>query len=118
MLCRITLEPKRLPLVLLLGRGDLVRRIVEHVRAARTIEIVRLVMLSGLPPLDGLALQDIARLGSRQRIGNLDKHLAFAMRAEALLASVLIFDFEDVSVGTFDLNSHRRPASPTAEDLE
>ena len=75
-------------------------------------------MLSCLPALDRLALQNVARLRRGERIGNLDKHLAFAMRAEALLASVLIFDFKDVSVGTFDANSHGRPASRTTEDLE
>jgi hypothetical protein len=40
------------------------------------------------------------------------------MRAKALLASVLIFDFERMSVGAFALNSHVRPASRTAEDQE
>ena len=53
-----------------------------------------------------------------ERIGNEDNHLAFAMRAKALLAGVLVFDFKDVSVGTFDANSHVRPASRTTEDLE
>jgi hypothetical protein len=77
-----------------------------------------MVMLRRLPTFNRLALQNLCRLCRGERIGNLDEHLAFAMRAEALLASVLIFDFEYVSVGTFDLNSHRRPASPIAEDLE
>jgi hypothetical protein len=40
------------------------------------------------------------------------------MGAKALFASVLIFDLERMSVGTFDLNSHVRPASRTVEDVE
>ena len=77
-----------------------------------------MMMMRCLTALDRLALQDVARLAGGERIGNLDKHLAFAMRAEAFLACVLIFDFEDVSVGTFDANSHGRPASRTTEELE
>jgi hypothetical protein len=38
------------------------------------------------------------------------------MRAEALLASVLVFDLKDVPVRTFNANSHVRPASRTAEE--
>jgi hypothetical protein len=38
------------------------------------------------------------------------------MRTEALLAGVFIFDFEDMSVGTFDANSHDQPTSRTTED--
>jgi hypothetical protein len=38
------------------------------------------------------------------------------MRTKALLARVLIFDFENMSVGTFDANSHGRPTSRTTED--
>jgi hypothetical protein len=40
------------------------------------------------------------------------------MGAKTLIASVFIFDFERMSVGTFDLNSHVRPASRTVEDVE
>src|SRR6266513_1435356 len=71
-----------------------------------------------LPPRERFALQHIARRIGRERIGYLDNHLAFAMGTKALLARVLIFDFECMPVGTFDLNSHVRPASRTAEDLE
>ena len=75
-------------------------------------------MMRRLPPRDRFALQHVARRCRGKRIGYLDNYLAFAMRAKALLASVLIFDFERMPVGTFALNSHVRPASRTVEDLE
>ena len=75
-------------------------------------------MLRGLATFDRFALQNFCGVGDGRRIRHLYQHLPFAMWAETLLAGVLIFDFEDMSVGTFDLNSHGRPASPTAEDLE
>src|SRR5437868_4011952 len=76
------------------------------------------MLMRCLSPRDGLTLQNVARRIRRERIGYLDNYLAFAMRAKALLASVLIFDFERMPVGTFALNSHVRPASRTVEDLE
>lgn len=74
--------------------------------------------MRGLPALNGFALQNIARRIGSKRIGYLDNHLAFAVWAKAFLASVLVFNFEGMPVGTFDLNSHVRPASRTVEDLE
>jgi hypothetical protein len=74
------------------------------------------MVMRRLPPRDCFALQDVARRRHGKRIGYLDNYLALAMRAKALLASVLIFDFERMPVGTFALNSHVRPASRTVED--
>jgi hypothetical protein len=74
------------------------------------------MVLRRLATLNRLLLKNVARLGFAERVGNLHQHLAFAMWAEAFLAGVFIFDSEDVSVGTFDLNSHGRPTSGTAED--
>jgi hypothetical protein len=76
------------------------------------------MMMRRLTPRDRFALQHIARWRRGKRIGNLDNYLAFTMGAKPLLASVFIFDFERMPVGTFDLNSHVRPASRTVEDLE
>ena len=103
------------------GSRGLIGWVVEHVRttvgcSARAA--VWRMMLSSLATLDRLALQHVGGVTSRECVGHLHQDLAFAMWAEALLAGVLIFNFEDMSVGTFDLNSHGRPASPTAEDLE
>jgi hypothetical protein len=69
-------------------------------------------MLRGLPSLDCLPLQNLRRVRDGRRIRNLHQYLTVTVRAEALLAGVLIFNLEDVSVGTFGLNSHSRPASP------
>ena len=63
---------------------------------------------------DRVFLQLVGLVEQRERIGHDDDHLALAMRAEALLAGVLVFDFEGVPVGAMDLNSHARLASPTA----
>jgi hypothetical protein len=76
------------------------------------------MVVRSLSPRDRLALQRIVHRHQRKGVGHLDDYLAFAVRAKALLASVLIFDFECMPVGTFDLNSHVRPASRTVEDLE
>ncbi len=76
------------------------------------------LMGSTLPPLDRFPLENVARRIGGQRIGNLDHYLAFTMGTQSLLASVLIFDLEGVSVGTLALNSHVRPASRTAEGHE
>jgi hypothetical protein len=66
-----------------------------------------------LPALDRFALQRFAGFAHGKRIGNLHDDLAFAMRAQAFFPGVLIFNFEDVPVGTFNLNSHgRRPPEP------
>ncbi len=67
-----------------------------------------------MPPFDRFALEDIARLG-REKVGNVDYHLTFAMRAKPFLAGVLVFDLKAVSVRTFNSNSHVRPPSRTAE---
>ena len=74
--------------------------------------------MRGLPALDRFALQCFARLAHGERIGNLDDDLAFAVWAQAFLPGVLIFDFEDVPVGTFDLNSHGRRTSRTTDERE
>jgi hypothetical protein len=92
-------------------------RIIEHMRPARR-RLRRGMLMRRLPPRDRLTLQDVTRRIGSERIGYLDNHLAFAVWAKALLASVLIFDFERMPVGTFALNSHVRPASRTVEDLE
>ena len=87
---------------------------IKYVRPAR--RLVRIgMMMRRLPPRDRFALQNVASRICGERIGYLDNDLAFAVRAKALLASVLIFDFERMPVGTFALNSHVRPASRTAE---
>jgi hypothetical protein len=74
-------------------------------------------MLAGLAALDGFALKDTARVGG-ERVRNVDDHLTFAMWAKALLASVLVFNFKDVPVRTFNANTHVRPASRTTEVAE
>lgn len=89
--------------------------IVEHVRIARRGVAS---MTRSLPALDRFTLQCFAGFAHGERIGNLHDHLALAMRAQAFLPGVLVFDFEDVSVGTFNLNSHGRPTSRTADEAE
>ena len=69
--------------------------------------------LRGLPALDCFALQDVAGRARRNRVGHEDDHLPFAVRAKTLLASVLVFNLKDVSVRTFNTNTHGRPASRT-----
>ena len=64
---------------------------------------------------DRVFLQLVGFIEQRERIGHDDDHLAFAMGAEALLAGVLVFDFERVPIGAIDLNSHARPASPNRQ---
>ena len=76
------------------------------------------MVVRGLPSRDRFALEHVACRRRRKGIWHLDNYLAFAMRAQALLASIFIFDFERMPVGTFDLNSHVRPASRTVEDCE
>lgn len=61
---------------------------------------------------DGVLLQLVGFVEQRERVGDDDNHLAFAMRAEAFLAGVLVFDFELMPVGAFDLNSHARASLP------
>ena len=90
--------------------------IIEHVRPAGGL--LRIGVMMSVPPGDGFALQDFAGGGGREGVWHLHDDLPFAMRAEALLTGVLVFDFEDVSVRTLDLNTHVRPASRTAEDLD
>ena len=71
-------------------------------------------VFGGLAMADGVFLQLVGFVEQRERIGHDDDHLAFAMGAKAFLAGVLVFDFERMPVGAFDLNSHARRASPNA----
>lgn len=85
------------------GGGDHFAGVVEHVRPAGR-------GMSRLAALNRFALQHIAGVGG-ECVRNVDDHLPLAMRAEALLASVFVFDLKDVPIRAFDANSHVRPAS-------
>jgi hypothetical protein len=79
---------------------------------------MRLLMLRSLAALHGFTLKSFAGLADGEGVGNLHDHLAIAVRAKALLTGVFVFDFKDVSVGTFNLNSHGRPTSRTTDERE
>jgi hypothetical protein len=100
------------------GSGDGFHRIVEDVRVAVAGSGgMDVVMVSGrLAALDRFALELVVRVRGGDGVWNLDENLSLAMRAEALLAGVLILDLEDVSVGTFDANSHGQPTFRTTEE--
>src|SRR5215212_4216352 len=70
------------------------------------------------PRGDGLGREKAVGGVDGRTIGYRKNFLTLELGTKALLARVLIFDFERMPVGTFDLNSHVRPASRTAEDLE
>lgn len=95
------------------GAARVLGRVVEHVGVAGGGAAVGwFVMGGGLAALDCFALQGVGGAAHGEGIGHLHDDLAFAVRAEAFLAGVLILDLEDMSVGTFDLNSHGRPPEP------
>lgn len=75
------------------------------------------VLLGRLPVADGVLFENFVLVEEPIGIGHNDDDLAFAVGAEAFLAGVLVFDFELMPVGAFDLNSHVRLVPPNLPKL-
>src|SRR5262245_38435232 len=59
-----------------------------------------------LPALDRFLLQHVASRRGGEGVGHEHDHLPLAMRTQALLARVLVFDFKDMPVRALNLDSH------------
>lgn len=85
------------------GAGIVFQHVVENAGGGRGHGDVAVMRIALFPK--GLMV-GLAHFLGGQRIGHLDHNLPSAMRAEALFAGVLIFDFEGVPIGAHDVDAH------------